>query len=199
MGRRRPTRDNRAPGAHTPSPRSVRSSGYGLARPSQSAISTCRARWPSPPTPACRGCAYVCQQAGDRVHFWPFGGWDIPVGRSVVAEVYPSPWRRSFAREGRNADPGAGSPQEPDQSRAVSAPGSGSGAGGSTTPGPFRGSWMPAAWGSVMRTGGNVSYGPGASSGASPIGTSSTPPSSPRSPSTSGRRPRCSRPSGSGT
>jgi len=33
------------------------------------------------------------------------------------------------------------------------------GAGGSTTLGSFRGSWMPAAWGRVMRTGVNVSYG----------------------------------------
>lgn len=44
------------------------------------------------------------QQAGGRVHFWPFDGWDIAAGRSVVAEVYPSLWGRSFAREGRNAD-----------------------------------------------------------------------------------------------
>jgi len=47
---------------------------------------------------------YLRQQVGDRVHFWPFDGWDIPVGRSVVAEVYPSLWSRTFAREGRNAD-----------------------------------------------------------------------------------------------
>ena len=36
------------------------------------------------------------------VHFWPFDGWDIPAGRSIVAEVYPSLWSRSFARENRN-------------------------------------------------------------------------------------------------
>ena len=47
---------------------------------------------------------YLRQQVGDRVHFWPFDGWDIPVGRSVVAEVYPSLWSRTFAREGRSAD-----------------------------------------------------------------------------------------------
>ena len=35
-------------------------------------------------------------------HFWPFDGWDVPAGRSVVAEVYPSLWSRSFAREDRN-------------------------------------------------------------------------------------------------
>jgi len=36
------------------------------------------------------------------VHFWPFDGWDVPAGRSVVAEVYPSLWSRSFARGDRN-------------------------------------------------------------------------------------------------
>jgi hypothetical protein len=47
---------------------------------------------------------YLRQQTGDQVHFWPFDGWDIPTGRSVMAEVYPSLWSRSFAREGRSAD-----------------------------------------------------------------------------------------------
>ena len=41
---------------------------------------------------------------GGRVHFWPFDGWGIPVGRSVITEVYPSLWSHSFARDGRNAD-----------------------------------------------------------------------------------------------
>ena len=39
-----------------------------------------------------------------RVHFWPFDGWEIPAGHSVVAEVYPSLWSRGFAREDRNGD-----------------------------------------------------------------------------------------------
>ena len=47
---------------------------------------------------------YVRDQAGGRVHFWPFDGWDITPGRSVVAEVYPSLWKGRFAREGRTAD-----------------------------------------------------------------------------------------------
>jgi len=38
------------------------------------------------------------------VHFWPFDGWNIPSGRSVVAEVYPSLWRRGFAKENRSND-----------------------------------------------------------------------------------------------
>lgn len=44
------------------------------------------------------------QRVGDRVHFWPFDGWDIPEGRSTVVEVYPSLWSRSFPREGRTSD-----------------------------------------------------------------------------------------------
>jgi hypothetical protein len=31
-------------------------------------------------------------------------GWDIPVGRSVIAEVYPRLWSRGFALENRTAD-----------------------------------------------------------------------------------------------
>ena len=33
-----------------------------------------------------------------------FDGWNIPVGRSASAEVYPALWSRSFAREGRTGD-----------------------------------------------------------------------------------------------
>jgi hypothetical protein len=42
--------------------------------------------------------------AANRVYFWPFAGWDVPAGRSVIAEVYPSLWRHSFEREGRSGD-----------------------------------------------------------------------------------------------
>ena len=47
---------------------------------------------------------YIRQRLGDQVHFWPFDGWDIPSGRSAIAEVYPSLWSRSFPKEGRTAD-----------------------------------------------------------------------------------------------
>jgi hypothetical protein len=47
---------------------------------------------------------YIRQRTRDRVHFWPFDGWEIPGGKPVVAEVYPSVWNRSFAREGRTPD-----------------------------------------------------------------------------------------------
>lgn len=47
---------------------------------------------------------FIRQRLGERVHFWPFDGWDIPAGRSVIAEVYPALWSRGFAREGRTGD-----------------------------------------------------------------------------------------------
>jgi hypothetical protein len=47
---------------------------------------------------------FIRQRLGERVHFWPFDGWDIPVGRSAIAEVYPRLWSRGFATEGRTGD-----------------------------------------------------------------------------------------------
>ncbi len=47
---------------------------------------------------------YIRQQAGDRVHFWPFDGWEIPVGKSAMVEVYPSLWNREFPSQGRTPD-----------------------------------------------------------------------------------------------
>lgn len=46
---------------------------------------------------------FLRQQLGDRVHFWPFDGWSPPAGRSVIAEVYPALWSRSYLPEERNA------------------------------------------------------------------------------------------------
>jgi hypothetical protein len=45
---------------------------------------------------------YIDLKAAGRVHFWPFDGWDFPAGKSVVAEVYPALWSRSFLRENRD-------------------------------------------------------------------------------------------------
>ena len=45
---------------------------------------------------------YLRQQLGSRVHFWPFDGWTPPPGRSVIAEVYPALWSRTFPTEDRN-------------------------------------------------------------------------------------------------
>jgi hypothetical protein len=47
---------------------------------------------------------YLRMQCRGKVHFWPFDGWEIPSGRSVVAEVYPSIWMHRFAKDGRNGD-----------------------------------------------------------------------------------------------
>lgn len=47
---------------------------------------------------------FIRQRLGDRVHFWPFDGWDVPAGRSAIAEVYPALWSRGFANEGRTGD-----------------------------------------------------------------------------------------------
>ena len=45
---------------------------------------------------------YLRQQLGAKVHFWPFDGWEPPSVRSVIAEVYPALWSRTFPTEGRN-------------------------------------------------------------------------------------------------
>jgi hypothetical protein len=44
----------------------------------------------------------IREKVGDRAHFWPFDGWNIPAGRSAVVEVYPVLWRHGFPPEGRN-------------------------------------------------------------------------------------------------
>jgi hypothetical protein len=45
---------------------------------------------------------YIQRRAGAGVHFWPFDGWDIPAGKSAVAEVYPALWNKTFPQQGRN-------------------------------------------------------------------------------------------------
>jgi hypothetical protein len=40
---------------------------------------------------------FIRHRLGERVHFWPFDGWDISAGRSAIVEVYPALWSRSFA------------------------------------------------------------------------------------------------------
>jgi len=47
---------------------------------------------------------FLRQRLGSRVHFWPYDGWDVPAGRSAIAEVYPALWSRGFARDGRTGD-----------------------------------------------------------------------------------------------
>jgi hypothetical protein len=43
---------------------------------------------------------YIRMHTG--AHFWPFDGWQIPAGRSAVAEVYPALWSRTFPQQDRD-------------------------------------------------------------------------------------------------
>ena len=47
---------------------------------------------------------FIRRAQGDRVHFWPFDGWDIPTGKSVILEAYPKLWSASFPTDGRSPD-----------------------------------------------------------------------------------------------
>ena len=47
---------------------------------------------------------YLRRNLADQVHFWPFDGWEHPPGRSVIVEVYPALWNKSFPRNDRNQD-----------------------------------------------------------------------------------------------
>lgn len=47
---------------------------------------------------------YLRHTFGQKIHFWPFDGWIPPAGVSVVAEVYPRLWNRSFPSQGRTQD-----------------------------------------------------------------------------------------------
>jgi hypothetical protein len=46
---------------------------------------------------------YIRKEVGGEVHFWPFDGWNPPVGKPVIAEVYPSIFRNRFVRGERTA------------------------------------------------------------------------------------------------
>lgn len=47
---------------------------------------------------------FIRKECDARVHFWPFDGWEIPAGRSAIAEVYPSLWMKRFPAEDRTGD-----------------------------------------------------------------------------------------------
>lgn len=40
------------------------------------------------------------RRARDRVHVWPFDGWEVPRGKSMVAEVRPARLRHRYRKEG---------------------------------------------------------------------------------------------------
>jgi len=46
----------------------------------------------------------IRQAVGKKVHFWPFDGWQVRQGKSVIAEVFPSMLRRRYPAEGRTVD-----------------------------------------------------------------------------------------------
>jgi hypothetical protein len=46
----------------------------------------------------------IRSQVGERVHFWPFDGWEVPGRKSVIVEVYPAIFKNRYPREERNAD-----------------------------------------------------------------------------------------------
>lgn len=48
--------------------------------------------------------AHIREVLGDRVHFWPFDGWDVPDDRGVIVESYPSILRRRYPAGERGPD-----------------------------------------------------------------------------------------------
>lgn len=47
---------------------------------------------------------WLREKAADRLHFWPFDGWEPAPDKSVVVEVYPSIFRKRYERDGRSPD-----------------------------------------------------------------------------------------------
>jgi len=46
----------------------------------------------------------IRQAHGHRIHFWPFDGFEVPTGKSVIAEIYPSLFRHRYPHENRKPD-----------------------------------------------------------------------------------------------
>ena len=44
---------------------------------------------------------FLRRELGPRVHFWPFDGWDVPVGHSAVVEVYPRLWKHLYSKDAK--------------------------------------------------------------------------------------------------
>ncbi len=47
---------------------------------------------------------FLRSRLAQKVRFWPFDGWEVRPGCSLVAEVYPSLWRRAYPLEGATGD-----------------------------------------------------------------------------------------------
>lgn len=46
----------------------------------------------------------IKDRVGDKVHFWPFDGWQVPEGQSVLSETYPSLFRKRYELSDRSPD-----------------------------------------------------------------------------------------------
>jgi hypothetical protein len=42
---------------------------------------------------------WLRRELGGRVHFWPFDGFEVPSGKSIIAEVYPSLFSKRYSQE----------------------------------------------------------------------------------------------------
>ncbi len=47
---------------------------------------------------------FLREQMGDQLFFWPFDGWQPPAGVSVIAEIYPSIFRKRYPQNERTTD-----------------------------------------------------------------------------------------------
>lgn len=47
---------------------------------------------------------WLRQASTARVHFWPFDGFDVPAGSSVLVEAYPALYKRRYPKQDRSAD-----------------------------------------------------------------------------------------------
>jgi len=46
----------------------------------------------------------IRNEVGAKVHFWPMDGWNVPQGKSVIAEIYPAIFKNRFPRGDRSVD-----------------------------------------------------------------------------------------------
>ena len=47
---------------------------------------------------------HIRDELNGRIHVWPFDGWHVPEGKCVLAEVYPSLFRRRYPTADRTTD-----------------------------------------------------------------------------------------------
>ncbi|HAD08032.1 MAG TPA: hypothetical protein DCF62_00995 [Porticoccaceae bacterium] len=47
---------------------------------------------------------WLRQTTKGHVHFWPFDGFDVPAGGSVLAEAYPALYKRRYPKQDRSSD-----------------------------------------------------------------------------------------------